>query len=68
MKSRGHRPTSQGKEGQNICSHAEITIQGAKISNFLSDSAPHLLCDLGLAASPLCALASSSIHWEGFSR
>lgn len=53
MKSRRHRPNFQQKEVQNICSHAELTIQGARGPDFLSDSASHLLCDLGLAASPL---------------
>lgn len=59
-----HRPHSM-ERGQNLCSHAEITIQGARSPDFLSDSS-HVLCDLGLAASPLWAPASSCVHRTRF--
>ena len=59
-----HRSHSM-ERGKNLCSHAEITIQGARSPDFLSDSS-HVLCDLGLAASPVWALASSSVHRKRF--
>lgn len=58
-----HRPHSM-ERGQNLCSHAEITIQGARV--LTSCLTLLVLCDLGLAASPLWAPASSCVHRTRF--